>query len=146
MLSDVKNPQRGKNFFPVWGKNFSSHHFYKLRRNAMKNKFYLNGIGQLHSIEVTDQRATVCIAVQDTISGDAGNGDQPDQITLECQVSRHLIQRLQRLKRGGRLWEGMTVRFRAIYDRFGFRHAGQCLGDPLNLLGFQCQLDHITVL
>ncbi len=112
----------------------------------MKSQFYLNGQGRLQSIDLTDNQATACIEVGDEIMGDAGNGNLPDQITLECQVPDHLVRRLQRLKRGGRLLEGMTVRFRAIYDRFGFRHAGQCPGDPLNMLGFQCQLDRITAL
>ena len=111
----------------------------------MKSQFYLNGYGRLQSIDLTDKQATACIEVNDLILGDAGNGESTDQITLECRLSDPLRQRLQRLKRGGRLLEGMTVRFRAIYDRFGFRHSGQCPGDPLNLLGFQCQLDRITV-
>ena len=112
----------------------------------MKSQFYLNGQGRLQSIDLTSTQAIACIEVGDDILGDAGNGESTDQITLECRLSDPLRQRLQRLKRGGRLWEGMTVRFRAIYDRFGFRHAGQFSGDPLNMLGFQCQLDRITVL
>jgi hypothetical protein len=111
----------------------------------MKSQFYLNGQVRLQSIDLTSTQATACIEVGDEIMGDAGNGEPTDQITLECRLPDHLRQRLQRLKRGGRLLEGMTVRFRAIYDRFGFRHPGQFPGDPLNLLGFQCQLDHITL-
>lgn len=112
----------------------------------MKNQFYLQGRGRLQSIDLTSVQATAYIEVGDEVIGNAGNGDLPDQITLECRLSDPVRQRLQRLKRGGRLLEGMTVRFRAIYDRFGFRHSGQCPGDPLNLLGFQCQLDRITIL
>lgn len=108
--------------------------------------FYLKGVGRLRSIELTENQATACIEVSDeVVKGDA-IGSNPDQIILECQIPAHLKKKLQRLKHRCQTLEGMAIRFRAIYDRFGVCHTGQDCDEPLNLLNLQCQLINIVVL
>ena len=109
-------------------------------------QFYLNGYGHLRSMDLTGHQATTCIEVNQVIVGCPDNSDKPDHIFLECQVPARLNRQLQRITQRCPSWKGMLVRFGALYDRFGFCHAGQQCDDPSNMLSVKCQLLNLKIL
>lgn len=106
--------------------------------------FCLKGCGQLNFIDENSTQVSIQVSYE-ACSGHSEK-NRSDQIILECQVLVHLKEKLQRIKGRYQNLEGVWVRFRAIYDRFGVCHSGQDCDESLNLLHWRCQLINLVIL
>lgn len=105
------------------------------------NPLMLAGQGYLVDLNVTVQPATVQITFFPALMPGSEEQDaRSDQVILECTLSPHLAQGLQRINRWCPINQGVSVHFEALYQQIAASYWGQNSEDPLAIVMLKGEL------